>query len=214
MKQKRVNPKILITLIIVVGLVVLGLIATSSLGSSSTVSATGTATIKAKPDFATVYFDVQTTGENSSEASQKNSEIVGEAKSSLKDLGFNASQITTENYNLRPEYDYGRDKERKITGYVASHTLKVEIPIEEKEKIGQAVDAGVNAGAGVSHINFELGKKRQSELKTEAIKKATEDAKEKAEALAEGSGNRLGELKSLSSSNFDYRPWVAYESRG
>lgn len=213
--KKGPNSKVLITLIIVVALLILGVVATVTLGGeSTTVSATGTTNINVKPDFATVYFNVETEGENSSEASNKNSEVVNNAKAALMDLGFNESQISTENYNIRPQYDYSRDREREISGYIASHALKVKIPVENRNNIGEAIDAGANAGARINHINFEIEEDRKSSLKTDAIEQATKDAKEKAKALAEGSGNRLGKLKSLSSTSFNYQPWRAYEAKG
>ena len=67
----------------------------------------------------------------------------------------------------------------------------------------------IGAGAGVSYINYELNDDNQKKYKVEAIKLATEDARTKAEALAEGSGSRLGSLVSVSSSEWGYVPWLA-----
>ena len=81
-------------------------------------------------------------------------------------------------------------------------------------RLSAVVDAGISAGAGISSINFELSPEKQSEYKAQAIKLAAEDAKTKAEALAEGLGKRIGRLVSVSDSDFGYSPWVLYSGSG
>ena len=175
---------------------------------SKTISSTGTATIEVLPDFVTVYFSVDTKGVTAKEASDKNSEIVDNMKSALIAAGIEEDEIKTQNFNVYPNYDYSGSTQR-ITGYNAQHSLKVEIAVEEKDKLGSVIDAGIGAGAGISYINYELNEENQKLYKVEAIKLATEDAKTKAEALAEGSGSSLGSLISVSSSEWGYAPWMA-----
>ena len=175
---------------------------------AKTVSSTGTATIEVLPDFVSVYFSVDTKGSTADEASDKNSVIVDKMKTALLAAGISEDEIKTSNFNVYPIYDY-RSGGNVITGYSASHSLKVEINVDEKEKIGSIIDAGVGAGAGVSYINYELNDANEKKYKVEAIKLATEDAKAKAEALAEGSGSSLGSLISVSSSEWGYVPWLA-----
>ncbi len=177
----------------------------------STISSTGTATIKVLPDLVSVYFSVDTKGTTADEASSKNTVIVDKMQSALITAGIKEDEIKTQNFNVYPNYDYSSSGQR-ITGYSASHSLKVEIPVDEKDKIGKVIDAGIGAGAGVSYINFELNQDNQNKYKVEAIKAATQDARTKAEALAEGSGSSLGSLVSISTSEFGYVPWLAASS--
>ena len=122
----------------------------------STISSTGTAKIDVLPDFVTVYFSVDTKGATADEASDKNSEIVSNMKAALLlEAGIGEDEIKTQNFNVYPNYDYSSSGQR-ITGYSATHSLKVEIAIDEKDKIGSVIDAGVGAGAGISYINYEL----------------------------------------------------------
>jgi len=127
------------------------------------------------------------------------------------EAGIGEDEIKTQNFNVYPNYDYSSSGQR-ITGYSATHSLKVEIAIDEKDKIGSVIDAGVGAGAGISYINYELNEDNQKKYKVEAIKLATEDARLKAEALAEGSGSNLGSLVSVSSSEWGYVPWMAADA--
>ncbi|OGJ13140.1 hypothetical protein A3K62_02335 [Candidatus Pacearchaeota archaeon RBG_16_35_8] len=176
-----------------------------------TISSTGTSTIEVLPDFVVVYFSIDTKGTTANEASNKNSKIVDDMKAALLLEGITEKEIKTINFNVYPNYDY-RSGSSVITGYNAQHSLKVELNVDEKEKIGSVIDAGVGAGAGISYINYELNEDNQKKYKVEAIKLATEDARLKAEALAEGAGSSLGSIVSVSSSEWGYVPWLAADS--
>jgi len=176
-----------------------------------TISSTGTSTMEVLPDFVVVYFSIDTKGTTANEASNKNSKIVDDMKAALLLEGITEKEIKTINFNVYPNYDY-RSGSSVITGYNAQHSLKVELNVDEKEKIGSVIDAGVGAGAGISYINYELNEDNQKKYKVEAIKLATEDARLKAEALAEGAGSSLGSIVSVSSSEWGYVPWLAADS--
>ncbi len=197
------------TLIIVGGVlaaIILVFIFLNSSIYSRTVSSTGSATIHVLPDFVSVYFSVDTKGASAKEASDKNSEIVDNMTSALLAAGITEDEIKTQNFNVYPTYTYPNSQ---ITGYSASHSLKVNIPVSEKSKIGSVIDAGIGAGAGISYINNELSDQNQSRYKVDSLKLATEDATLKARALAEGTGSSLGSLVSVSSGEFNYVPWLA-----
>src|SRR3989339_650197 len=85
---------------------------------------------------------------------------------------------------------------------------------EDADKLGSIIDAGANAGAGISYINFELSQKLQNQYKAEAMKLAAEDARIKAEAVAEGFNKEVGDLISTSVNDFGYYPWNVYSTRG
>jgi len=203
-----------ITLIIVMGVIVvagIGYTAFSSLfpSSSNTVTGNGESAIKVIPDLIKVYFNVETSAETSSEAKDENAEIVDALTLSLLKLGFEKKEIQTSNFNIYPEYSW-KNNNRELIGYKASHLIVVEMSTDKSDKIGETIDAGINAGAGISYINFELSQEKENQYKAEAIKLAAEDARIKAESLAAGLGKTLGKLISVSDSDFGYNPWRVY----
>jgi len=203
------------TLIIVVGVILLVLILINSLKPSyeNTISVSGMSTIEAMPDIIGVYFSVDTQGNTSNVAADKNSEIVDSLTNSLISKGFEREDIKTQSYSVYPEYDY-RVGTGKITGYRATHSLKVELSANESEKIGDVIDSGIDAGAGISYINFELSQENQNKYKKEAMELAAQDATSKAQGVAEGLGKKLGNLVSVSIDNYDYVPWLARDFGG
>jgi len=204
-----------ITTIIVSAVIVLALIgvyfSTQMNPMGNTVNVQGSSEIKATPDLVTIYFTVETTGTTAAEAKDKNAEIVDNALTNLIKLGFERKDIVTENFNIYPNTKWENNRQVDL-GYKATHSIKLQIPTNQSEKIGNAIDAGVNAGAMINYINFELSLAKQNEYKAQALKQATEDAKIKATAIASGLGKNLGRVVSISDSSFDYYPWPMYRN--
>ncbi len=210
----KMQKSVQITLIIVAAAIILaiiGIVAFKYNGTSNTIQVSGQATAKVSPDLISVYFNVDTKGTTSQLAEDANSVIVNKLKDNVVVLGFKETDLTTENYNIYPEYDYSNGQ--RLTGYRATHSLKIEISSEQKSKVSSVIDAGTNAGAGISYINFELSPSLQQSAKTQAIKNASDDARVKAEALAQGFNKNLGRLVSVSLNEFNYYPWPIYASK-
>lgn len=214
MKNAKIDNSVLITLIIVIGVILVGYVAITSLSpNSNTVTGQGTATIKAVPDLVGVYFTVQTNSATSENATAENAKVIDDLITALIKQGFERSEIQTLDFNVYPDYSWASGTQ-KLKGYIATHNIRVELPTSDASKIGNVIDAGVGAGAGISYINFELSQEKQNEYKSEALKLAAADAKTKAEAVAQGLGKNLGNLVSTSTSDFNYYPWRLYESAG
>lgn len=209
----KMDKSVQITGIIVLGFIIFTLIVINSSGVSSknTISVSGTSTIDVMPDLVGVYFNVDTQAATANEAGDKNSVIVTNLKDSLIALGFEEKDIQTQGYSIYPEYNY---QTNTVKGYRATHTIKVEIPANQTSKIGRVVDAGLDSGAGIGYINFELSQENQNKYKAEAMKLAAQDATAKAEGVAEGLGKNLGSLVSVSINDYNYVPWLAYDAAG
>ena len=213
MKKQAMEKSVQITLIVVVGVVILALLGYMALNSlnpsANTVTGQGTAKIEAIPDLVGVYFSVETKAPTSEEATSKNAEVVDELITNLVKERFERKEIQTMSFNVYPDYSW-INNQQKSNGYRATHQIKVGLSTEDTDKIGEVIDIGVNAGAGISYINFELSQEKQNQYKSEALKLAAEDSKIKAQAVAEGLGKKLGSLVSTSTSDFNYYPWNLY----
>ena len=213
----KMEKSVQITSLIVVGAIILAIIVVFGINGISTtqntVSVAGQSTVEVMPDLVSVYFSVDTKGTTSKEASDKNTDITNALIAALESNGFSREDIQTQSYSVYPEYDWNSGSQRLID-YKASHSLKVQIPANESDKIGNAVDSGINAGAGVSYINFELSQESQNKYKAEAMKLAAQDATTKAESVADGLNKKLGSLVSVSVDSYNYMPWLARDFAG
>lgn len=212
----KLKSSVQITLIIVVGIIFLTLISIFTLtsifsSSKDSLQVNGQSTVKVTPDLITLSYNIETKGNSSKEAEDLNSDIVNDLIYRVVQLGFEKEELKTENFNIYPEYDW-QSGSQKLIGYKAVHSLKIELTIDETNKAGDLIDAGTNAGAGISYINFELSPKLEQEYKSKSIKLAAQDAKIKAEAIAEGFDKKVGKLVSVSLSEFNYYPWRMYDA--
>lgn len=203
----------LIIVIAVLAVVLIGVYVFFQVAPSArnTVSVQGVSQIKAVPDLVSVYFSVETTGSDAVEAKDNNAEISDAVITNLLKLGFERDEIITENYNVYPEYSWSNGHQQ-IKGYKANNNIRVEMSTQETGKIGDTIDAGVDGGALISYINFELSMSKQNEYKSLALKQASEDARIKAESVAAGLGKEVKSLVSVSVNSFDYYPWRLYSN--
>jgi uncharacterized protein YggE len=175
----------------------------------NTISVAGTSQLKVTPDLVTVYFNVETNGTTAKEAKDANSKIVDDLIVALIKEGFERADIQTQSFNIYEDIRWENNKQKSY-GYKASHQIKIEMSTNRADKIGEVIDAGVDAGALLQWINFELSTTKQNEYKAEALKQAGMDAKTKAQAIVDGLGQRLGSIASISTSDWRYSPWNLY----
>src|SRR6056297_2390640 len=122
--MKHKTPKSTInTILVVIGIIIVTLIAMPYLGEKpskeNTVEVQGQHSLKVNPDLMSVYFNVETKADTSEEAESLNSEKVENLTQEIIDLGFNEEDLKTENYNIRPNYEYDNGKRERV-GYIAS----------------------------------------------------------------------------------------------
>jgi len=210
------NNAIVVSVIVSVAVIVLALIflfAFKPISTSNSISVQGSAKINAAPDLVTVSFNIETKNKTSAGATNLNNEIYDNLVAELVSLGIDKKEIVTESFNVYPNYDWNNGKQIE-NGYIASHLVKVELYINESDQLSEIIDAGVNSGAGISYINFELTQESQNKYKAEAMKLAAEDARIKAESVAIGFNKKVGKLISTSVNDFGYYPWNLYSTSG
>lgn len=158
-------------------------------GKTITVSGTGIAA--SKPEIAIVYLSVITRDEGASNAQLLNAEKMNKVIEALKSFGVKEEQIETTRYSLEPIYEYNENLRKSVlVGYQCVNTIKV--TLEELNKVGKIIDVAVLAGVNeVSSITFSLKKETEEKLKLEALNKAVEDAKIKAETVAKAAGVKI-----------------------
>jgi len=214
MNKQGSSDSIKVTWIIVGAVVVLAVIALIvflSLRPGTTISTNGVSQVKAVPDLVSIYLNIETNGSDAAQAKNDNAEIVDKVTTGLLKLGINRDEITTESFNIYQDYDWSSGKQ-VLKGYKATYIMKVQLPSTKMNQAGSVIDVGVDNGALVNYINFELSLAKQNEYKAQALKQATEDARIKAESIASGLGKKVGGVVSIQDSGFYYNPWPIYRN--
>lgn len=179
--------------------------------NGQTVNVQGIAEVKAMPDLVGIYLNVQANGETSAEAQAQIDEIFEELLVELLKLGLDRKDIVTESYSVNQDYDW-TEEGRVDKGYVANHRVSIKLGINDTALMSLVLDEATEAGATVNYLNFELTQESQNKYKAEAMKLAAEDARIKAESVAEGFDKKVGKLVSVNVNDFGYYPWRMYDS--
>jgi len=159
--------------------------------AAKTITVTGSGSVTTVPDRATFGFTIETRAKTATAALAQNSTDATAVIAALKAAGVTSANIQTSQVSLMPQ---SSQDGTTIVGYVASNSVTVKTGLGSAGKI---VDAAVGAGAnGVSGPNLDVSD--QSTLYRDALHKAVDDAKLKAQSLADAAGLSLGGAVAIS----------------
>lgn len=159
-----------------------------------TISVTGTGTVEAAPDMATVMIGVTTQGATAAEALTANTAATEAVIARLTASGIEARDMQTSNLMINPNWSGYDSSSPTISGYVASNMLTVRV--RALEATGAILDAAVADGANtLNGLTFGLADPEPAY--DEARKEAVADAKAKADLLAMAAGVKLGQVVSI-----------------
>jgi uncharacterized protein len=185
-------------------------------GNLSTIQSQGIYQASVTPDLARVWIGVSILKPTAKEAQEEENKIIQNIISGLASQGIPSTEIETESINLYQEncaypyevYDSYMPPEKKCnsSGYRAIQNLKIKT--KDFSKVGTIVDIAVNNGANqINNVEFYLSPAKENEYRQNAISEATKNARQKAEAMATGSGARLGRVKSISENQYYATPY-------
>jgi uncharacterized protein len=150
------------------------------------VTVTGTGKIDTVPDRAEASFGVVTRAETAERAVEDNAEKMNAVIAALRDAGVAEKDIRTQELALNPRFE----KDRGIVGYDASNTV---VASSALDTLGAALDAAVAAGANRSY-GLMLARSDRDDLYRDALAAAVDDARAKAEALADAGAFDVGDV--------------------
>lgn len=183
-----------------------------SMHPPSVISTSATGEARYIPDRATVSIGVQTRALTAARASADNAVKQRAVIDAIRAQGIAAEQISTVNYSLNAEQVYNPqagDKAPRITGYVATNTVRVEV--KKVDQVGALIDAAIAKGANdVSSLDFHSS--APDSLRRVALADAYKQAVADATVLAQAAGGRLGELIELTTGGSDGGPQPKYRA--
>ncbi len=172
----------------------------SSDGAQSGIWVTGMGQVTSAPDIATLNGGVEAVAEAVAEARGKAAEAMDAMMEALASLGVEDRDIQTTSFNIYPEYQYDREKDKsELVGYWVNNQIAV--TVRDLDQVGAVIDDMVEAGGDLARFNgIRFGLDDPKSLETEARKLAVEDLTAKATELAENAGVSLGDLVYISES--------------
>lgn len=147
----------------------------------------GEAVLRRPPDQAILVAAVVTRARSPRDAQQQNAAAMTTVQQRLAALGLQKDAIRTLGYTIQQEFDFP-DGRRVARGFLASNAI--ELRLDALERVGELLDALVQAGAtSVEGARFEL--KDRTAVEREALRLAVVDARARADAAAAGAGRTV-----------------------
>ncbi len=167
----------------------------------------GEAIVRATPDRAVLMLGTEARASDPKQAQASDAKAMVAVQQALSHAGIPEAAIRTVSYDLQLEYDYANGKQVP-RGYVARHGI--EVRIDDITKTGEVIAQAIGSGAAAVHgVRFEM--KDRKPLEREALKKAVEDARARADAAAAGAGAAVVGVIRIEEGNVMATPPPMYE---
>lgn len=162
------------------------------------ITVTGSATVNAVPDIATVTAGVETQAPTATAALKANSDAMASVFTALETAGVGERDMQTSELSLNPVFQSdpdGSGSTPQVVAYQASNLVTV--LVRDVARLGTTIDALAEAGANRLYgVSFDIDE--PGAALDEAQQAAVADARRKAELLATAAGVRLGPVISIS----------------
>lgn len=163
----------------------------------------GTASVDAVPDVATLAIEVNVFAKDSASAKKQADDRVALYLALLQKNGIEKKDISAANLRTQPEYDYLKDGKTQLKGYIA--VRQVEVTLRKLDKINDLLDGALKSGLNEIR-SVSLGVSQPEGYKDKARKAAIDDATRQAKLLAEGFNSKLGPVYSVRYHVSNYQP--------
>jgi uncharacterized protein YggE len=142
---------------------------------------TGTSEVLEVPDEAVVRLGIVRQGSVAGTAQNDANTVAKEILSAIAKVGVPSKDIQTARLVLSPVYNT-RGSDQRIVSYNATNTISVRL--DNLAIVGNVIDAGLKAGANqLEGVQFRLRNELPS--REQALKEAVQEARGKAEAMAD-----------------------------
>jgi uncharacterized protein len=151
---------------------------------------TGEAVVQRAPDRAFVAIASEARAKTSRDAQRQNADTMSAVRQRLTQAGVATDAVRTLGIDLQQEFDFPQGR-RVPREYVARNTI--EVRIDDLARVGDVLDAAVQAGATSSGgVRFDL--RDRSGAEREALRLAVADARARADAAAAGAGRSIDRI--------------------
>lgn len=173
----------------------------------NTISVMGEGKSQIAPDSMRIYFSVSELADTTQEAQTLTNTKTNQLKIILQTYEIPESDVKTESISINEEYDW-TEGGRNLLGYRATQSLTITIQDPEFARVGSEIIDEVAQIGGVKVNNTSFVLKDKNTAMAEAREEAFQDAKTKAEQLANAGNLRLRKALSISDMSVDY--WQYY----
>jgi len=163
---------------------------------------TGNADVFAVPDEAVVRLGILRQAPVAQTAQDQANAVAQEILAAITKVGIPGKDIHTERLVLSPVYN-SRSADQRVVSYNATNTISIRL--DNLALTGSVIDAGLKAGANqLNGVQFRLRNELPS--REEALKEAVQEARGKAQAMADALRVSLAEVVEASEGGVSVSP--------
>lgn len=150
--------------------------------TSQTITVTGRDSVFVEPDVADLSFAIEATGPDAASAVEQADTLAASVNDALAQAGVDEQSIQTAGVSVSPRYTYDEQGNESVSDYYASVRYEVGgIAVGDVgDVLGAAIDGGVTRVDSIAYYSSSYDEQYQ-----QALIKATDQARDKAWALAE-----------------------------
>ena len=165
------------------------------------INTNGEAVVYVVPDEAVVGFGIESFADSVDKAKQLNEEAAGKLLKAIKAVGVEDKHVQTDRVQIEIRYKQGSHPTLGIEGYFARRSYSV--TLKDVKLLEKLIDAGLKNGAN-QLMGFEYRSTELRKYRDQARKMAGKAAREKAEALADEQGCKVGAPRNISEGGYGY----------
>ncbi len=178
----------------------------------NTLQMSGEGKITATPDLATVTIGVVGQGSTATAVQNQTTQKVNQVIAYIKSQGVADKDISTSEFSLEPQQNYPNIPVAgapTIVGYSGNQTVTVMVHGVDKDQsvLDKIIDGAVTNGANqIQGVDLSFENSTLSTLQQQAQQAAINDAKQKAQVLAQQAGLTLGKVVNVSENSSPVMP--------
>ena len=179
--------------------------------SKATMKINGTGQMRVSPDLAVVSMTVRAKDMDFNKAVKELNEKTAQLNKKLLNAGFSKEEIKTSQLNVQ-ENGHWRNGNYVDSGYVASQYIELRFKRDQQRMSRLMETFSKEKGAeALFHFGFSLSDEARQKANEELIKKAIQDARNKATLIANASGVKLGKIRNIVYGQPEYQPVPMYK---
>ena len=172
-------------------------------GSAETargIAVSGEGSVSVRPDIALVSLGVEVTADTVAAARGQAADAMEAIQSALGDQGVEDDDIQTQAFNIYPQYSYSEGEAPRIVAFIVQNAVQVKV--RNLDNTSAVLDSAIEAGGDAVRVNgISFTVENPEEFLTDARREAVEDARARAQVLADAAGVELGDPISIQESS-------------
>ena len=183
------------------------------LGQSQRLEVKGYGQLSAEPDLGILLIEIETIQNEQGQVVSLLDSKFEKVVSYFEKIGYKRSDMKTVSYSVRENSVYG-DRQNYDSGFIGNKKTVLEFE-NKKETISKIIDSFIADPIDIKFkFSFSVSNSKRERLRSDIIKIAISDAKQKAKLISDAAGQQLAKLVEIKYGTFPIERYYDDDSEG